>query len=553
MPQIGRYVIRRMAAEDRLLDKVVALLAREDDAEVQQDILDIMLTAFEGRVGIPMPKSWTPAYEALSQSSDESVREKADQVAILLGDERIFPKMRKRLLNSDAPLQKRQDALNILVRGRDPEAGETFLRIAATEPKLRAPAIKALSAYKEEQTPKVLLKLYEHLSADEQRDAINTLTSRPDYALALLDAIEDDRVPRTDLHAYNVRQLTSFDHEKLNDRLKEVWGEIRESSADKQAEIAKYKNLLKPKVLKQADLSHGRFLFNKTCASCHTLFGEGGKVGPDITGSNRANLDYILSNVIDPSAVLAKDYRMSTIVLDDGRVVNGLIQKETDSALTVRTINDTVVVAKDEIELQKLSELSMMPDNQLQQMSNEEVRDLIAYLGSPAQVALKGPKSPIDPKTGKVAGALEGESLKIVGKTAGNARSQPMGNFKADRWSGTDQLWWTGAKPGDKLDLEFPVEETGVYQIELVLTMARDYGVVKVSIDGQTLGSAIDLYNPEVITTGVLAYAPRELEAGKHKLSFEIVGANPKAVKAYMVALDYLRLTPATSETGVGK
>ena len=414
-------------------------------------------------------------------------------------------------------------------------------------------AIKALSAYKAKETPKVLLSLYEQLTADERRDTINTLSARPDFALALLDAIEADRVARTDLHAYNVRQLTSFDHPKLNARLKEVWGEIRESTADKQAEIAKYKESLKPAVLKQADLSHGRFLFNKTCAACHTLFGEGGKVGPDITGSNRANLDYILSNLVDPSAVLAKDYRMTTIVQDDGRIVNGLIQKETDSALTLRTINDTVVVAKAEIEIRKLSELSMMPENQLKQMSKEEVRDLVAYLGSPSQVALRGPRSPIDPETGKVAGALEGESLKIVGKTAGNARSQPMGNFKTDRWSGNDQLWWTGAKPGDKLELEFAVAETGAYQIEFVLTMARDYGVVQVAIDGRTLGPAIDLYNPEVITTGVLAYAPRELAAGKHKLSFEIVGANPKADKAYMVALDYLRLTPVTSETSTGE
>ena len=78
----------------------------------------------------------------------------------------------------------------------------------------------------------------------------------------------------------------------------------------------------------------------KTCAACHTLFGEGGKIGPDITGSNRANLDYILENVLDPSAIVGKDYRMTILALKDGRVVSGLIQKETDSALTIRTIND---------------------------------------------------------------------------------------------------------------------------------------------------------------------------------------------------------------------
>ncbi|HRX81145.1 MAG TPA: hypothetical protein P5307_18880, partial [Pirellulaceae bacterium] len=153
------------------------------------------------------------------------------------------------------------------------------------------------------------------------------------------------------------------------------------------------------------------------------------------------------------------------------------VQKETDSAITLRTINDTVVVPKDDIEEQQLSTQSLMPERLLDSLKQDEVRDLVAYLGSPTQVALRGPRSPIDPKTKRVPGALEGESLKIVGKTAGTAKSQNMGGFTKDRWSGVDHLWWTGAKPGDRLDLEIPVEKPGRYTIELFLlgpaTMVR--------------------------------------------------------------------------------
>ncbi|MBD3675433.1 MAG: VCBS repeat-containing protein [Planctomycetaceae bacterium] len=553
IPLVKRYIYRRAAVENDKLGELMTILLQEQNPNDRKLILEEMLAAFEGRVNIPMPKTWIPAYAALSKSDDETIRDRADQVAILLGDERIFPRMRAQLVNKKLPLAKRRDALNILVRGRDPEAVESYLEVVREPSPLRGAAIRALAQSRDERVPEVLLSLYSELDAETKRDVINTLTVRPLYALPLFAALEAGQVPRTDLHAYNIRQLTSFDDKALNQKIKSVWGEVRESSADKQAEIEKYKQQLQPDVLKQADLSHGRFLFNKTCASCHTLFGEGGKVGPDITGSNRANLDYILSNVVDPSAVLAKDYRMSTIVLDDGRVVNGLIQKETDSALTVRTINDTVVVAKDEIEIQKLSELSMMPENQLKEFKPNEVRDLVAYLGSPGQVALKGPSAPIDPKTGKVPGAIEGESMKIVGKTGGTAKSQPMGNFKADRWSGNDHLWWTGAKPGQQLDVEFDVDGAGAFAVELVLTKAKDYGVVNVKLDGQSLGPAIDLYDPQVITTGVLTYGPRELAKGSHKLTFEIVGANPKAVKSFMVGLDYLRLVPATSETSTSK
>ena len=75
-----------------------------------------------------------------------------------------------------------------------------------------------------------------------------------------------------------------------------------------------------------ADVNLGRAVFAKTCQQCHTLFGTGGKVGPDLTGSNRANLDYLLSNIVDPSAVLAKEYTPSIIQTEDGRIVTGIVK-----------------------------------------------------------------------------------------------------------------------------------------------------------------------------------------------------------------------------------
>ncbi|HLQ43490.1 MAG TPA: c-type cytochrome, partial [Planctomycetaceae bacterium] len=338
--------------------------------------------------------------------------------------------------------------------------------------------------------------------------------------------------------------LLRFNDEKLQARIKSVWGEFRATAKDKQELIARQKANLTAARLKSADLSNGRRLFSKTCQSCHTLFGEGQKVGPDITGSNRANLDYILENLIDPNAIIGKDYRATIIETKDGRVVNGLLQKETDSAVTLRTINDTIVIAKSDIEERKLSELSIMPEGQLNTLNPDEARDLIAYLGSPTQVTLRGPKAPIDMKTGRVPEALEGESLKILKATAGNAAGQKMSGFAADKWSGNDQLWWTGGKPGARLDLELPVANDGEFVLEMALTKARDYGVVQLLIDGEKLGGPIDCFNvPDVITTGVLTFEPRKLGKGHHTLSFEIVGKHPDAAPGFMVGVDYVRLT----------
>jgi hypothetical protein len=160
--------------------------------------------------------------------------------------------------------------------------------------------------------------------------------------------------------------------------------------------------------------------------------------------------------------------------------------------------------------------------------------------------ALRGPKAPILADTGRVAGALEGESLPYR-VSAGRARAQPMGKFKGDRWSGDSQLWWTGGRPGDQLEFDLP-EKSGTVDVEIVMTCAKDYGVFQLSLDGQPLGPPIDLYHPDVVTTGVLTFSKIKLKAGTHKLTAQIVGANPKAQKGYMFALDYVRLV-AEGET----
>ena len=370
--------------------------------------------------------------------------------------------------------------------------------------------------------------------------------SRPAWTTALLTAIGSGDVPSNELHAYHVRQIMAFNNSALTELLKKNWGEIRESSADRQKLIAEWKQQLTPKEIKAAHLGNGRRVFAKTCQTCHRLFGTGGEIGPDITGSNRANLDYILENILDPSAVVGRDYQMTVVALQDGRVISGLLRQETDSALTIQTINDKVVVPKAEIEDRTLSSVSMMPEGQLTAMTKDEARDLIAYLASPAQVTMSGPPSAIDSRTGKVPGAIEGESMKIVGKTGGNPRNQPMGGFKADRWSGNDQLWWTGGKPGDTLSLELPVAAGGLYTVELVFTKAKDYGTAKISIDDQVLEGSVDFFSdPEVVTTGVLSYSNIRLSKGTHKLNIQITGANAKAVKGYMVAVDYVRLVAA--------
>src|SRR5262249_8322713 len=107
-----------------------------------------------------------------------------------------------------------------------------------------------------------------------------------------------------------------------------------------------------------------------------------------LTGSNRADLDYLLSNLIDPSAEVAQDYRMSVVTTTNGRVITGIIVERLPNRLVMQTATERLLLPREDVDSVKDSALSIMPEGQLDAMTKEQVRDLIAYVGAKTQVPL---------------------------------------------------------------------------------------------------------------------------------------------------------------------
>jgi putative heme-binding domain-containing protein len=229
---------------------------------------------------------------------------------------------------------------------------------------------------------KQLAKNYRKFAAS----IMDTLVARPAFAKAMLAEMAAGRIPRTELSAFHARQIRAFNDEELKKQLAEAWGDLRESAADKKQLIAKLKADLKPDVLAKANLSNGRVLFTAVCGACHMMYGQGGKIGPDLTGSGRANLDYLLENIADPSGIVSADYRMSLLTLKDGRQLSGVIAEKSDRTLTLRTLTDALTLDSAEVVKEEASPLSMMPEGLLLALQPDQVRDLIAYLMHPVQV-----------------------------------------------------------------------------------------------------------------------------------------------------------------------
>ena len=105
----------------------------------------------------------------------------------------------------------------------------------------------------------------------------------------------------------------------------EIWGQVRPTAADKAKLIAEHRKLLADDPEIEPDLQLGRAVFAKTCQQCHKLYGVGDTIGPDLTGSNRSDVEYLLSNVFDPSGLIAKEYQSTVVITDDGRVLTGIV------------------------------------------------------------------------------------------------------------------------------------------------------------------------------------------------------------------------------------
>jgi putative heme-binding domain-containing protein len=244
----------------------------------------------------------------------------------------------------------------------------------------RGAALRGLAEFDDPRTVEVILEGYESFDAAARRDAVQTLASRAEWATALLDAVEAGKVERSDLSAYTARQLQNLGDDEVSARVVELWGAVRATAGGKAKRIAGYRKKLSAEVLATADREEGRVLFEGLCASCHRLYGKGGAIGPDLTGAQRTNVDYLLENIVDPSASVAKDYQMEVIETTGGRVITGFVSGETEGAVTVAVINEAIIVPKDEIEVRTASKMSMMPEGMLEALTMEQVRELVAYL-----------------------------------------------------------------------------------------------------------------------------------------------------------------------------
>ena len=384
---IARRLTENIAVAPEPVNQLVELLQNTDSWEWRQMVLGGMVDSLRGYRKAAMPESWSDAQQILSASPEEEVRRLTQELSVVFGDGRALDELMQIAATDTAEPTARRDAIRVLAQARG-SGVSPLLRELVDDRDVGANAVRALAVFDDAEIPGVLIAKYGAFRQPTRAAAIVTLSSRPAWSAALLQAVAAGQIDRTDVPAFQVRQLAAYPDSATRQRVAELWPALRPLSASKRARIAELEGLLDATRLATADLSNGRWRFVQSCSTCHTLFGEGAKTGPSLTGAQRSNLAYLLENVVDPSATVSPGYHMSSITLTDGRVLNGLVHDASGSTFTVQTPTEQIAVNRSDVESIQKSELSLMPDGLLDSLPENEARDLIAYLMSPVQVPL---------------------------------------------------------------------------------------------------------------------------------------------------------------------
>lgn len=438
IPLLRDFMIRRLGSDpEASLALLVEGLSDANGEPLQLTFLRGLRETLRGRRSIATPDGWSDVYSKLARSANTEIRELATSLAATFGQDSAIQALLSVIDDDQAPNSSRAMAIETLTHLRHDSVASRLRRLLS-HADLGGLALRSLAEFDSPETPAAILEVLNDLPPASRRDALATLCGRPSYAKALLTEIGAGRARADQLTADLVASLRNLQDAEIDRLIERHWGSVRETAADKQAVILGYKNRIQAEGA-TPDVELGRAVFAKICQQCHTLFGAGGKVGPDLSGANRSSLDYLLSNVLDPSAVMAKEYRPTIVETTLGRTITGILRETTADHWTLQTQNERVVVPIEEIEESRLSPLSMMPEDLLRPLGGHEVRSLFAYLGARGQNAMRAtPDNLAGFFNGRdLAGWLGDESLWSVegGEIVGRSPGLDHNEFLFNEWS----------------------------------------------------------------------------------------------------------------------
>ncbi|HLN30529.1 MAG TPA: PVC-type heme-binding CxxCH protein [Gemmataceae bacterium] len=356
--------------------------------------------------------------ELAGQIADLLSRRGADLTLLRLGLRMDIAQAYERAIQviSDpkAPAGKRISLIDVLGQLGKPECVPILLQLlrGPEATSVRAAVLTALQPFPDARIAEQVLAMYPQLPPDLRPRAQTLLCGRLASARDFLRAVDRGRIDAKEVPFDQLRRIMLHNDEELNQLVQKHWGSVgKETAGAKRARINSIKHMLG---MAPGDLANGKQLFQKTCATCHTLFGEGNKIGPELTGADRKDLEFLVTSIVDPSAVIRKEYLAYVVATNNGRLLTGLLAESTPKTITLLDEkNQRTILAREDIETLKPSPLSLMPEKLLDPFSDQDIRDFFSYLQSDGRVpaaAAQAKRSAPPLKVCLVSGSVEYKS-----------------------------------------------------------------------------------------------------------------------------------------------
>jgi putative heme-binding domain-containing protein len=282
--------------------------------------------------------------------------------------------------NPNAKEADRKSLIGLVAEHSDENTESVLLGLLENE-KSEAIKVQVLNVLQQFDGPRVAdttIALFPKMSKRVRDSAIGILTSRPAWSNALLQAVDRGEIKHEQIPAATVAVLQMHASETDKKLIKKHWGVVRQSSAEKEARIAGVFALLSKG---KGEAAAGHELFKTLCATCHTLKGEGGKIGPDLTGYERDNLGFLLPSIVDPSLAIRDEYVAFSAETKDGQFLTGFLLENTPQSVTISDLaQNKTTVPRDRLKKLEASSISLMPEGLLDALNDQQVRDLLTYV-----------------------------------------------------------------------------------------------------------------------------------------------------------------------------
>jgi putative heme-binding domain-containing protein len=304
------------------------------------------------------------------------------------GDKSAVAEALATIADEKADASKRQQLIAIFGTIQQPACVPVLLKIVANSRNdaLRSAALGSLQSYGDESIGSTVIGLYRELPEQVRDVSQSLIASRKNWAEAFLSQIDAGQIDAKTVSEPTVRRLLLHDSTKIAEVCKKHFGELSGPSPEElRQQIEQFSRTV---AAAEGNPYAGHKLYNEMCGKCHVLFGKGGKIGPDLTAYKRDDLRGMLLNVVNPSAEIREGFENFVVRTTDGRLLSGLIVDQDANVVVLRGADgQSVSLARDEVEDLRASRTSLMPDGQLKPLSDQQIRDLFAYLRSSQPLA----------------------------------------------------------------------------------------------------------------------------------------------------------------------